>query len=29
MEFKITHNIPTKKLIEEWIVREFNGIFHV
>ena len=29
MAFTITHNIPTKKLFDEWNVREFNGIFHV
>ena len=29
MEFAITHNIPTKKLIDEQNVREFDGKFHV
>ena len=29
MAFTITHNIPTKKLIEEWNIREFMGKFHV
>jgi hypothetical protein len=29
MAFKITHNIPTKQLIDEWNVREFMGKFHI
>jgi hypothetical protein len=29
MAFTITHNIPTKKLFDEWEVREFNGKFHI
>ena len=27
MSLTITHNIPTKKLFEEWNVREFKGKF--
>jgi len=29
MELTIKHNIPTKKLFQEWNVREFKGTFHI
>ncbi len=29
MSLTITHNIPTKKLFEEWNVREFKVKFHI